>query len=121
MLIGVPKEIKDHEYRVGLTPAGVHALWSNTATRCWSRRGPVRGSASPMPSIRRRARASFAVRQRKSGPPTWWSRSRSCRRPSIALPRRGQILFAYLHLAPEPELLGRIAGLRHQRTSRTRP
>ena len=26
MLIGVPKEIKDHEYRVGLTPAGVYAL-----------------------------------------------------------------------------------------------
>ena len=26
MLVGVPKEIKDHEYRVGLTPVGVHAL-----------------------------------------------------------------------------------------------
>ena len=23
MLIGVPKEIKNHEYRIGLTPAGV--------------------------------------------------------------------------------------------------
>ncbi|HSB95563.1 MAG TPA: alanine dehydrogenase, partial [Spongiibacteraceae bacterium] len=26
MLIGVPKEIKNHEYRVGLTPAGVREL-----------------------------------------------------------------------------------------------
>ena len=26
MRIGVPKEIKTHEYRVGLTPAGVRAL-----------------------------------------------------------------------------------------------
>ena len=26
MLIGVPKEIKDHEYRVGLTPASVREL-----------------------------------------------------------------------------------------------
>ena len=26
MKIGLPKEIKDNEYRVGLTPAGVHAL-----------------------------------------------------------------------------------------------
>ena len=26
MLIGVPKEIKDHEYRVGVTPAGAHVL-----------------------------------------------------------------------------------------------
>ena len=26
MRIGVPSEIKNHEYRVGMTPAGVHAL-----------------------------------------------------------------------------------------------
>ena len=26
MLIGVPKEIKNHEYRIGLTPAGVREL-----------------------------------------------------------------------------------------------
>ncbi len=26
MKIGVPKEIKVHEYRVGLVPAGVHEL-----------------------------------------------------------------------------------------------
>ncbi|HRF83811.1 MAG TPA: alanine dehydrogenase, partial [Pseudoxanthomonas sp.] len=28
MLIGVPKEIKNHEYRVGLTPAGARELSS---------------------------------------------------------------------------------------------
>ena len=26
MLVGVPKEIKNHEYRIGLTPAGVKEL-----------------------------------------------------------------------------------------------
>ncbi|HEY9118184.1 MAG TPA: alanine dehydrogenase, partial [Marinobacter sp.] len=26
MKIGVPKEIKNHEYRVGMTPAAVHEL-----------------------------------------------------------------------------------------------
>jgi alanine dehydrogenase len=26
MIVGVPKEVKDHESRVGITPAGVHAL-----------------------------------------------------------------------------------------------
>ena len=26
MLVGVPKEIKNHEYRVGLTPASVREL-----------------------------------------------------------------------------------------------
>lgn len=29
MLIGVPKEIKNHEYRVGLTPSGVRELVAN--------------------------------------------------------------------------------------------
>ena len=28
MLIGIPKEIKNHEYRVGATPAGVRELVS---------------------------------------------------------------------------------------------
>jgi len=32
MKIGLPKEIKDNEYRVGLTPAGVHALVNNGHT-----------------------------------------------------------------------------------------
>ena len=26
MIIGIPKEIKEHEYRVSVTPAGVHDL-----------------------------------------------------------------------------------------------
>ena len=26
MIVGIPREIKDHEYRVGMVPAGVHAL-----------------------------------------------------------------------------------------------
>ena len=26
MIIGIPKEIKNHEYRVGVVPAGVRAL-----------------------------------------------------------------------------------------------
>ena len=29
MIIGVPKEIKNHEYRIGLTPAGVKELTVN--------------------------------------------------------------------------------------------
>ncbi|MEE9311325.1 MAG: alanine dehydrogenase, partial [Planctomycetota bacterium] len=29
MKVGIPREIKDHEYRVGMVPAGVHALCEN--------------------------------------------------------------------------------------------
>ena len=31
MLIGVPKEIKNHEYRVGMTPPGVRELTRHAA------------------------------------------------------------------------------------------
>ena len=26
MIVGIPKEIKNHEYRIGMTPAGVREL-----------------------------------------------------------------------------------------------
>jgi hypothetical protein len=38
MLVGVPKEIKVHEYRVGLTPSSVRERWLRMVTRCGSRR-----------------------------------------------------------------------------------
>ena len=36
MLIGIPKEIKNHEDRVGLTPAGVQS-WVETGHQCRTR------------------------------------------------------------------------------------
>ena len=45
MLIGVPKEIKNHEYRVGMTPTSVkeavrngHKVWVAGQCRCRHRR-----------------------------------------------------------------------------------
>ncbi len=35
MIIGIPKEIKDNEYRVGMTPAGVAALKGGPAIVWW--------------------------------------------------------------------------------------
>ena len=54
MLIGVPKEIKNHEYRVGLTPSSVREL-VGTGTRSWSSRRPAVVSALRTPTTRRRA------------------------------------------------------------------
>src|SRR3990172_4020886 len=52
MRIGVPKEIKNHEYRVGLTPAGAHVLaaaghevWIETRARAPP--GPAAGGHPP--------------------------------------------------------------------------
>ena len=52
MIIGVPKEIKTREYRVGMVPAGVRALVA-PATRCSSRRAPAKARASRTPSTQR--------------------------------------------------------------------
>ncbi|HUF21545.1 MAG TPA: alanine dehydrogenase [Burkholderiales bacterium] len=103
MLVGVPKEIKDHEYRVGLTPAGVHALKSRghetvvekgAGTRVGfadadyqSAGARIAGNAAAV------YEADMVVKVKELQPAEY------------RLVRRGQILFAYLHLAPDPDLL----------------
>ena len=103
MLVGVPREIKDHEYRVGLTPAGVHALCGRghqvcVETGAGARIGFADGDylsagARVVASAREVFAADMVVKVKELQP------------AEFVLPRRGQILFAYQHLAPEPELL----------------
>jgi alanine dehydrogenase len=50
MKIGLPKEIKDNEYRVGLTPAGVNAL-VNAGHSFLSRKQPAKDRALPTTSM----------------------------------------------------------------------
>jgi len=52
MKIGVPKEIKTLEFRVGMTPAGVHEVVS--------RRMPELALANPMPRTKLQAPRSWA-------------------------------------------------------------
>ncbi len=103
MLVGVPKEIKDHEYRVGLTPASVHALVEHghqvlVETGAGARVGfadadYVAAGARIAAGVADVFAAQLVVKVKELQPPEY------------DLPRRGQILFAYLHLAPDPELL----------------
>jgi len=103
VLIGVPKEIKDHEYRVGLTPAGAHAL-RQRGHEVWVETGAGEG-------VGFRDETYAAVGARVVQPPQEiWSadmvvKVKELQPAEYGLVRRGQILFAYLHLAPEPELL----------------
>ncbi|MFN0038115.1 MAG: alanine dehydrogenase [Burkholderiales bacterium] len=103
MLVGVPREIKDHEYRVGLTPAGVHALVERGHSVFMETAAGVRVGFSDADYASAGARivktaaevfvADMVVKVKELLPAEY------------KLPRRGQILFAYLHLAPEPALL----------------
>ena len=46
---------------------------------------------------------SSAAPPKSSSAPTWWSRSRNRRQSNARQLREGQVLFTYLHLAPDPE------------------
>ena len=103
MLVGAPREIKDHEYRVGLTPAGVHALCERGHKVCIETGAGARvgfpdgayisAGARIVASAKEIFAADMVVKVKELQP------------AEFGLPRRGQILFAYLHLAPDPDLL----------------
>jgi len=102
MLIGIPKEIKNNEYRIGLTPAGVKELVSHGHQVQVERNGAaaigfedehyIRAGASIVDTPQEIFAAVDMVIKVKEPQPN------ECR-----MLRPGQTLFTYLHLAPDPE------------------
>jgi len=102
MLIGVPKEIKNNEFRVGLTPPSVHELVAR-GHRVIVQTGAGAGigltdeqytaaGATLVPSAQEIfAQADMVVKVKEPQP------------QECAMLRPGQILYTYLHLAPDPE------------------
>lgn len=102
MLIGVPKEIKDHEYRVGMSPTSVReAVGAGHEVLVETNAG---AGISASDTAYERAGAQIV-----SDPETIFSRAEmvvKVKEPQAserAMLREGQILFTYLHLAPDPE------------------
>ena len=102
MLIGVPKEIKNHEYRVGMTPTSVkesvrhgHQLWveANAGSGIGATDADyVQAGAKIIPTAAEIfAKADMIVKVKEPQ-----AAERKMLRP-------GQILYTYLHLAPDPE------------------
>jgi alanine dehydrogenase len=101
MRIAVPKEIKNHEYRVGLTPASVRELVAH-GHEVWVQTGAGAAIGLTTRSTRPRARSSRPMR------PTPSARrddrqGQGAAAGEIAMLREGQMLYTYLHLAPDPE------------------
>src|SRR5437867_4096051 len=102
MVIGVPREIKEEENRVALTPSGVGALVAHGHT-VLVERGAGAGSSLP-DSLYRDAGAGLG------DAPTVWNRAELVLKVKEPLPaeyaflRPDLILFTYLHLAANPEL-----------------
>jgi alanine dehydrogenase len=101
--IGLPKEIKDNEYRVGLTPAGVRAL-TDAGHRVLVEKNAGEGSGFE-DSLYKRAGADIT----ESADEVWAEGEMIVKvkepiAPEYPRMRAGQLLFTYLHLAPDNEL-----------------
>ncbi|MCL3861920.1 alanine dehydrogenase [Actinotalea sp. K2] len=97
MRIGVPTEVKNHEYRVALTPAGVHALVA-AGHEVWVQAGAGLGSGLD-DEVYTAAGATLVP-----GAAEAWSAELVCKvKEPIAQEygylRSDQVLFTYLHLA----------------------
>ena len=102
MKIGCPKEIKNHEYRVGLTPASVRELTSRghsvlVQTQAGAAIGlsdeqyVAAGAQIAPDAVTVFAQSDMIVKVKEPQP------------QECAMLREGQILYTYLHLAPDPE------------------
>ena len=102
MLIGVPKEIKNHEYRVGMTPISVreavrhgHKVWvqANAGAGIGATDADYTAAgAEIIPTADEIfAKADMIVKVKEP------------QAVERAMLREGQILYTYLHLAPDPD------------------
>lgn len=103
MVIGVPKEIKDHEYRVSLTPEGAATL-CRMGHDVWVEPSAGQGSGFTDDEYRK-VGATIAVSKKELFEKA--DMILKVKEPMIAecsLFRPGQILLTYLHLAALPDL-----------------
>lgn len=102
MIVGLPKEIKNHEYRVGLTPSSVRELTSRGHTVLVQKNAGTEIGLADEQYVAAGAQlvgtakeifalADMIVKVKEPQP------------EECAMLRQGQILYTYLHLAPDPE------------------
>lgn len=102
MLIGIPKEIKNHEYRVGLTPSSVREVTAHghdviietnagAGIGCSNDDYLAAGAKIVDTAAEIFAKSEMVVKVKEP------------QKVEYELLREGQLLFTYLHLAPDPE------------------
>jgi len=103
MIIGVPKEIKDHEYRISVTPDGVRAL-SQAGHDVLVEASAGVGSGYTDDDYRRAGATIAASREDLFGRAALIVKVKEPLLSECSLFRPGQLLFTYLHLASLPDL-----------------
>lgn len=102
MRIGVPRESKVMEYRVGLVPDSVSSLTRN-GHEVWVEEGAGQGSGFRDDDFAE-VGARIVSQEQAWSEPDLVVKVKEPRTDEVALMRSGQILFTYLHLAANPEL-----------------
>jgi alanine dehydrogenase len=121
MLIGVPKEVKIEEFRVGLTPTGARELVRN-GHEVLVETGAGAGSGFPDEAFQK-AGARTGPREDVFGQADLIVKVKEPVRDEYPLLREGVGIFTYLHLAPNPELTRllldrRVTGLAYETLER---
>jgi len=104
MIVGCPKETKNHEYRVGLTPTGAHALAAaghRVLVECQA--GARIGYADA--AYRQAGAVLVDDAAAVYGEAELIVKVKELQPAEYPLARSGQILFCYHHFAPAPDLL----------------
>lgn len=111
MRIGVAKEIKNNEFRVGMTPAGAYAL-VQAGHEVFVEKGAGEGSFITDSEYEAVGAKIMADKKELFDTCEMIVKVKEPIEEEYDLFHEGQILFTYLHLAPEPELTA--ALLRHK-------
>lgn len=102
MIVGTVREIKNHEYRVGLTPESVHELTAH-GHRVLVESGAGEGIGANDALYTRAGGEVIASAEEIFATAEMIVKVKEPQPQERALLRPGQILYTYLHLAPDPE------------------
>ncbi len=102
MIVGVPKEVKNNEYRVGLTPAGVRELCSH-GHKVLVQRDAGTGTGFDDALYEQVGAQLVDDAQSLYAQADMIVKVKEPQAAECKMLRKGQLLFAYLHLAPDPE------------------
>jgi alanine dehydrogenase len=109
MVVGVPAEVKPDEYRVAITPAGVREMVEH-GHRVLVEAGAGEGSAIADEAFASQGAELVDGAAEVFGAAEMVLKVKEPQPEEIELLRPGQLLFAYLHLAPDPEQTRGLCG-----------
>ena len=103
MIVGVPREIKEYEYRVGIVPAGVRVL-AEHGHKVLIEAGAGEGCRISDAEFQDAGAVIIASAADLYGEAEMIMKVKEPQKSEWDLLREGQILYAYLHLAPAAEM-----------------